>query len=69
MSYLPPAGKEFAYPEPLDMCVQHSDGTISHANDAFTGPGLHNVVDVLNDRPTCERLSDGSIAHVCSKPQ
>ena len=59
-------GKEHAYPEPLEMCIRHSDGSISHANAEFDGPGPHNVVTVLDDRPMCEKLSDGSIAHVPS---
>ena len=60
-------GKEFAYPEPLEMCVVMGDGSISHAGDKpWRGPGPHNTVHVMRDRPQCEMLSDGSIAHVPS---
>ena len=51
----------------IERCIRHTDGSIVHANDVFAGTGERHRVYVCNDRPMCERLSDGSIAHVPSK--
>ena len=59
--------REYAYPEELDMCVVHGDGSISHANPDFDGPGPHNRIEAMADRERCEKMSDGSICHVPSR--
>ena len=55
--------REYVYPATLDMCIRHPDGSISHAKEQWAE---QNWIWAIDDRPECERLSDGSIAHVPS---
>ena len=52
--------------EGLVSCYRYGDGRIAHALDKYAEQDGDTDVQVEADRDFCERLSDGSIAHVPS---